>query len=579
MIAYKRWRNPELRAETNFVVQNDENQGTDNEICTITSRPESRRRESASSSGFNNTGGDSEPEVTFTVDDALEAIGFGKFQWKISLLTGLSWIGDSMEMMLLSILGPQLHCEWKLPSFMVAIITSVVFAGMGIGSPVWGNIADKYGRKISLILCMVWTMYFGLLTAFTPVYGWLLFLRALVGFGIAGAPQSVTLYSEFLPVKARGICIMLIGMFWALGAMFEVLLALLIMPTLGWRWLVGLSTLPMALFICLCYWLPESPRFNVLSGNKEKALATLAQIAKDNGTAMPQGTLADHTQNGRGRFKDLFTPQYLRTTLLLWFIWFANAFSYYGIILLTTEFFQAGHTCVETQEAAVIEPRCGLECKYLTSADYKDLLWTTLAEFPGLLVILLAIDHIGRKKSMALCFFMFSLFILPLYACLDRLPLTILIFIARAFISGGYQVAFVYTPEVYPTENRALGVGTCSAMARVGALITPFVAQVMLRTSVRLALSLYCVFCLLAGVASLFLPIETLGRVLQESNLDQVPEGEQTTATTSQLNWYNAAFRVDGGMEKNGCFVDSQAAADAIVSCLNSGLNPLSDDG
>lgn len=44
--------------------------------------------------------------------------------------------------------------------------------------------------KQSLILCMVWTMYFGLLTAFTPVYGWLLFLRALVGFGIAGAPQS-----------------------------------------------------------------------------------------------------------------------------------------------------------------------------------------------------------------------------------------------------------------------------------------------------------------------------------------------------------------------------------------------------
>ncbi|KAG8010694.1 Synaptic vesicle 2-related protein [Nibea albiflora] len=351
--------------------------------------------------------------------------------------TVMEQLGDAMEMMLLSILGPQLHCEWKLPSFMVAIITSVVFAGMGIGSPVWGNIADMYGRKISLILCMVWTMYFGLLTSFAPVYGWLLFLRGLVGFGIAGAPQSVTLYSEFLPVKARGICIMLIAMFWALGAVFEVLLALLIMPTLGWRWLVGLSTLPMAVFICLSFWLPESPRFDLLSGNKDKALATLARIAKDNGTAMPQGTIVDHRPNGRGHFKDLFIPQYRRTTLLLWFIW---------------------------------------------------------------------------------------------------IPLTILIFIARAFISGGYQVAFVYTPEVYPTENRALGLGTCSAMARVGALITPFVAQVMLRVSVRLALSLYCGFCLLAGVAALLLPIETLGRFLQESNPDQEAEGEQTTATTCQLN-------------------------------------------
>lgn len=94
---------------------------------------------------------------TFTVDDALEAIGFGKFQWKISLLTGLSWVrilkqaersslwfigtvrlscsalpvceqvADAMEMMILSILGPQLHCEWRLPSYQVALITSVRF--------------------------------------------------------------------------------------------------------------------------------------------------------------------------------------------------------------------------------------------------------------------------------------------------------------------------------------------------------------------------------------------------------------------------------------------------------------------
>lgn len=77
--------------------------------------------------------------------------------------------------------------------------------------------------------------------------------------------------------------------------------------------------------------------------------------------------------------------------------------------------------------------------------------------------------------------------------------MTVLIFIARAFIAGGFQAAYVYTPEVrhpvtgvkswspslsskslqvYPTATRALGLGTSSGMARVGALITPFVAQV-----------------------------------------------------------------------------------------------------
>ncbi|XP_024154455.1 synaptic vesicle 2-related protein [Oryzias melastigma] len=528
-VTYKRWKNPDEGDEAAFAGRSDEVQGTDSEICTVASSSMD------SGDGPDSVGSNKRTTTetgTFTVDEALEAIGFGVFQWKISLLTGLSWVGDAMEMMILSILGPELHCEWSLPSYQVALITSVVFIGMGFGSPVWGNVSDKYGRKVGLTICMCWTLYYGILSAFAPIYGWLLALRGFVGLGIGGAPQSVTLYSEFLPVKARGICIVLIGAFWAVGAVFEVLLALWVMPTLGWRWLLGLSALPMALFVCFCFWLPESPRFDVLAGSREKAMATLARIAKDNGKPMPQGTLTVYKQTNRGQLKDLFSPQYWKTTLLLWFLWFANAFSYYGIVLLTTELFQAGDLCAVTQ-GAKIEPRCSLECKYLTTADYKDLLWTTLAEFPGLLVILLAIDYMGRKKSMALCFFMFSLCVLPLFACIGRIALTIFIFISRAFISGGYQVVFVYTPEVYPTETRALAMGTSSAIARIGALITPFVAQVLLRSSVYVTLSVYCACGLVAGIASLLLPIETLGRGLQESNLDQEVE-RQGTATPSQ---------------------------------------------
>ncbi|GAA6217082.1 synaptic vesicle 2-related protein-like isoform X1 [Lates japonicus] len=514
------------RGEASFVGQRNEFQVTDPSVYTIASATvDSARRRAASTYGSNKT------EETFTVDDALEVIGFGKFQWKISLLTGLSWLGDAMEMMILSILGPQLHCEWRLHSYEVALLTSVVFVGMGIGSPVWGKLCDKYGRKVGLVICMCWTLYYGLMSTFAPVYGWLLVLRGLVGFCVGGAPQAVTLYSEFLPVKARGMCIMLIAVFWAGGAVFEVLLALLVMPSLGWKWLLILSALPTAIFVCFCFWLPESPRFDLLTGRRERAMATLARIAKDNGKVLPQGKISVCKQNDRGQIKDLFTPQYWRTTLLLWFIWFANAFSYYGIVLLTTELLQAEDSCKASQEDK-IGLSCSLECKYLTSADYKDLLWTTLAEFPGIFVILLAVEYIGRKKSMALSFFMFSLFTLPLCACIGRTALTIFIFIARAFISGGFQAVYVYTPEVYPTENRALAMGTSSAIARVGAMITPFVAQVLLGSSVSSALMVYCGCSVLAGIASLILPIETLGRALQESRPGQEAR-EQTSSTTS----------------------------------------------
>uniref|UniRef100_A0A8C6TJM1 SV2 related protein b n=1 Tax=Neogobius melanostomus TaxID=47308 RepID=A0A8C6TJM1_9GOBI len=400
---------------------------------------------------------------TFTVDDALEAVGFGKYQWKISLYAGLSWIADAMEMMILSILGPQLRCDWALLSYEVAFITSVVFIGMGVSSPLWGNLSDKHGRRTGLISTMVWTIYYGLLSSFAPRYGWMITLRALVGFGVGGSPQAVTLYSEFLPVKARGKSVMLIGAFWALGAVCEVALALLVMPTLGWRWLLGLSVLPMAIFLLFCHWLPESPHFDVLSGRLDKALKTLKQMAKDNNKPLPKGRLICRNQINRGRIKDLFMPQ------------FVNAFCYYGIVLLTTEMFQDGDAC--GSELMKSEPTCRLGCKDLTTKDYVDLLWTTLAEFPGVLLILLGIDQIGRKNSMALGFVLFTLCMLPMYVCIGRLSLTILIFVARAVISGGFQVVFVYTPEVYPTEVRAVALGICSSFAKLGALLTPFVAQ------------------------------------------------------------------------------------------------------
>ncbi|XP_044541395.1 synaptic vesicle 2-related protein [Gracilinanus agilis] len=398
---------------------------------------------------------------TFMVEDAVEAIGFGKFQWKLSVLTGLAWMADAMEMMILSILAPQLHCEWRLPSWQVALLTSVVFVGMMSSSTLWGNISDQYGRKTGLKISVLWTLYYGILSAFAPVYSWILVLRGLVGFGIGGVPQSVTLYAEFLPMKARAKCILLIEVFWAIGTVFEVVLAVFVMPSLGWRWLLILSAVPLLLFAILCFWLPESARYDVLSGNQEKAIATLKRIATENGAPMPLGKLIISRQEDRGKIRDLFTPQFRWTTLLLWFIWSC-------MISISS---------VSSRRKAV-KAKCSLACEYLTEEDYMDLLLTTLSEFPGILVTVWIIDRLGRKKTMALSFFVFSFCSLLLLICVGRSALTVLLFISRAFISGGFQAAYVYTPEVYPTATRALGLGTCSGMARVGALITPFIAQV-----------------------------------------------------------------------------------------------------
>ena len=88
----------------------------------------------------------------------------------------------------------------------------------------------------------------------------------------------------------------------------------------------------------------------------------------------------------------LLSPELKATSLLLWFIWLACAFCYYGMVLMSTELL-AGAARAEDEgdclnrngnsgNISSIES-CSAECRVLTTTDYTDLLWTTLAEFPG----------------------------------------------------------------------------------------------------------------------------------------------------------------------------------------------------
>lgn len=457
------------------------------------------------------------PDETYTLDEAVNSFGFGRFQIKLSLLTGLCWMADSMEMMILSILSPALRCHWGLSDVQVASITTIVFTGMMISSPFWGKFSDKFGRKTTLMIGGVLLAYYGLLSAFAATYVWMLILRGMVGFGMGCVPQGVTLYAEFLPTNQRGKCVILMDSFWALGACMEVLLALFVMPSLGWQWLLGLSAVPLVLFLTISTWLPESARFHAVNGQYEKAIAVVQKIAKDNGKVMPAGRLTfDDTQDlQRGRIRDLFIPDLKKTTLLLWYMWFSCAFAYYGIVLVTTELFQVDDQCHGGKQGTN-EPGCSATCKPLTTGDYTNLLWTTLAEFPGMLITTLVIDRFGRRKTMAVESLLYSCLVLLLLICgFSKSLLTVLLFVARGSISGVFNAIYVYTPEVYPTTLRAVGVGMCSGIARIGAMSTPFVAQVLLKYSVGSALAVYAVVGLTACVIALMLPIETTNRNLK----------------------------------------------------------------
>ena len=176
------------------------------------------------------------------------------------------------------------------------------------------------------------------------------------------------------------------------------------MPTLGWRWLLGLSSVPLAILLLFYAVVPESPRYLAAKGETEKAYKVLQQMAKVNCKPLPQGRLVQTQplhrdpddkgsssvgnmemgdivctrapdeisllENRRNlnvakktipsgldqvfsNFTSLLSPPLLSSTLLLWSVFFANAFTYYGLVLLTSQL-SGGDTDCRPEGAANI---------------------------------------------------------------------------------------------------------------------------------------------------------------------------------------------------------------------------------
>lgn len=160
----------------------------------------------------------------------------------------------------------------------------------------------------------------------------------------------------------------------------------LIMPSLGWRWLLAFSSVPTSLLLLFYRWTPESPRYLILQGRKAEALAILEKVAKMNGTQLPKGVLISEMETELAENKSLPTenthllkpgetgeaapvskivvksdkgsgfpllallsPELIKRTLLLWVVFFGNAFAYYGIVLLTTELKNSRNSCYPTE--------------------------------------------------------------------------------------------------------------------------------------------------------------------------------------------------------------------------------------
>ncbi len=435
-----------------------------------------------------------------TVDQAIERIGLGRFQWRLFGINGLVWASDAMEIIAIGFVIPSIITTFGLPRSEAGLVGSLFFLGMLVGAWGFGALADVLGRRTVFLVTIAMNAVFALLSAVAPSFGLLLAARFLVGAAVGGTlPVDYALTAEYLPKARRGRFLVYLESFWALGTVLIALIAWAVVPAMpqtGWRWIFAINAVPGLLGFWVRLWVPESPRFLMLRGRTAEAEAVLQRVAEVNGVAWQGAKLRHEPRAARNPLTSLFGPALRRRTLTLAVVWFALSIGYYGVFTwLRPIFLSQGVEVLRT---------------------FWFLVLLALAQVPGYALAAVWVERIGRRATVAV--FLLGSAVASMVFAVSTVPAVVIAasLLLSFSLLGAWGALYAYTPEVYPTEVRASGMGFAGAMARAAGIVAAQLGGVLLAVSFPLALSTYAALLAIAGVAVLTMRERVEGRPLEE---------------------------------------------------------------
>ncbi|MDD0823122.1 MFS transporter [Mannheimia sp. AT1] len=384
------------------------------------------------------------------------------FQWTVVGLTVLLNMLDGFDLMALAFTAKSIRQELNLDGAEIGSLMSAGLFGMAIGSLFLSPLADKFGRRPLLLIGTGLSTLGMLLTYFAGSAFEIGLYRVLTGLGVAAILTGTNvLVSEYSSQKWRGLAIAIYASGFGIGAMLGGMSAVLLQDIYGWRavFLVG-AIITGAVFVLLFFVLPESVEF-LISKRPANAKARLNQIAEKlglgNGWELPE---VERKSQHKVAISRLFEPEYRRNTLLIWVAFIAISASFYFISSWTPALLEeAGMPKAQSQTVGMAISVGG----------------TIGSLIFGFLVSRWAAKHILQAFSIlsatAVVAFVFS----------GSLGLAIVLaIIVGGLINGCITGLYTINPTLYASDFRSTGVGTAIGVGRLGSIVSPTLAGILL---------------------------------------------------------------------------------------------------
>lgn len=350
---------------------------------------------------------------------------------------------------------------WAATPALAGAIGSYTLFGLLSGALLSGYITDRFGRRRPII---TYTILFSVLTmacAAAPDLTTFAVLRFFVGLALGGVlPMSIALALEFAPPQRRNTFNATAQLGYPVGTIFVTLLALVILPSLGFHALfLTIGACGLALVPLLLWKLPESPQFLMAAGRTAQAIALAAQAGVQIDTTRG-ATPARSRTSVLQLLRVLFSAQFRRVTIVLPAVGFFGVLLAYGLSTWLPELLR--------------------QSGYSLGSALTFLLALNVGQIIGQLTLSRLADRFGARTTIATAFAGAGLCVLAISTGLPGAAVFALVLAAGFGALTSQSLLFGYAGMLYPAAVRGSGLGWVMGLSRVGGICGPIVGAFLL---------------------------------------------------------------------------------------------------
>ncbi|QEE40688.1 MFS transporter [Methylobacterium sp. WL1] len=429
--------------------------------------------------------------------ESLDRSDFTAKHWRMYVTAALGHLFDGFDINMMGFALPGIVAAFTLSPAEAGVLASSVFIGMLIGSTCVGFLADRFGRKWTMVGSIAAYCVLSCAVAFAWSHDSLLVLRILQGIGLgAEVPLVFTYLSEFIPARRRGLMLASTVAFWQGSSFVAAMVALLVIPAFTWRGMFIAGAVPGLVLIVLWALLPESVRFLIARGRLDEADRIVDGLSTVDPRTLPPTVHRPPAEPAR--LSTILRGGYFRPTASIWLMQLTGGAVFFAVaIWLPSIFARMGFPVVKSFAFTGLIAGTG-----------------ALGNIAGGLLL----DRWGRRTTVPVFLCVGGLLMFAWGQATESWSILGLGALTAFFASGGAGgPLFAYTSEVYPTRYRAVGTGWAAAWQRIGGIVAaPALGWMLGNGAPNYAFfTALGMLLLIGGVGGYLLGYETRGKSLE----------------------------------------------------------------